>query len=92
MHPAPPPTPTDPKRDLAARLRDTLGRLQGDVDVWVSTARGDIPHLIPLSFLWDGGRLLLATPDESVTARNLRATGRARRNSRPSSSARVRKS
>ena len=78
MHPALPPTPTGTKRDLAARRRDTLARLEGDVDVWVATARGDIPHLIPLSFLWDGERLLLATPDESVTARNLRATGRAR--------------
>ena len=65
-------------RTLAERRRETLARLKGDVDVWVATARGDIPHLIPLSFLWDGARLLLATPDASVTARNLRATGRAR--------------
>ncbi len=65
-------------RERAARRADALARLAGDVDVWVATARGDIPHLIPLSFLWDGTRLLLATPDESVTARNLRATGRAR--------------
>lgn len=65
-------------RNLAQRRADTLARLEGDVDVWVATARGDIPHLIPLSFLWDGARLLLATPDASVTARNLRATGRAR--------------
>ncbi len=65
-------------RDLAQRRADTLARLEGDVDVWVATAHGDVPHLIPLSFLWDGARLLLATPDASVTARNLRATGRAR--------------
>ncbi len=65
-------------RPLAQRRADTLARLAGDVDVWVATARGDVPHLIPLSFLWDGARLLLATPDGSVTARNLRATGRAR--------------
>lgn len=65
-------------RPLAERQADTLARLAGDVDVWVATARGDIPHLIPLSFLWDGARLLLATPDASVTARNLRATARAR--------------
>ncbi len=69
---------TAPPRDAATRRRDTLARLGSDVDVWVATARGDIPHLIPLSFLWDGARLLLATPDASVTARNLRATGRAR--------------
>ncbi len=71
MTPAPP-------RDPAHRRADTLARLAADVDVWVATARGDVPHLIPLSFLWDGTRLLLATPDSSVTARNLRATGRAR--------------
>ena len=65
-------------RDPARRRDDTLARLASDVDVWVATARGDVPHLIPLSFLWDGARLLLATPDSSVTARNLRATGRAR--------------
>lgn len=65
-------------RDTATRRADTLARLASDVDVWVATARGDVPHLIPLSFLWDGARLLLATPDGSVTARNLRATGRAR--------------
>jgi hypothetical protein len=65
-------------RDPARRRADTLARLAGDLDVWVATARGDVPHLIPLSFLWDGARLLLATPDNSVTARNLRATGRAR--------------
>ena len=65
-------------RPQAQRRADTLARLAGDVDVWVATARGDVPHLIPLSFLWDGARLLLATPDSSVTARNLRATGRAR--------------
>lgn len=68
----------NPPRSPAARRADTLARLATDVDVWVATARGDTPHLIPLSFLWDGARLLLATPDSSVTARNLRATGRAR--------------
>jgi hypothetical protein len=65
-------------RPPAQRRADTLARLSVDVDVWVATARGDVPHLIPLSFLWDGARLLLATPDNSVSARNLRATGRAR--------------
>ena len=69
---------TDAPRSRAQRRADTLARLERDVDVWVATARGDVPHLIPLSFLWDGKRMLLATPDESVTARNLRATGRAR--------------
>ena len=33
---------------------------------------------MPLSFLWDGATLLIATPSASVTSRNLQATGRAR--------------
>ena len=32
------------------------------------------PYLVPLSFDWDGGALLLATPTDSPTGRNLAAT------------------
>lgn len=39
---------------------------------------GETPYLIPLSFLWDGTTLLLATPAASPTGRNLRATGKVR--------------
>ncbi|MFF1693844.1 pyridoxamine 5'-phosphate oxidase family protein [Streptomyces sp. NPDC058257] len=39
---------------------------------------GPRTYLIPLSFLWDGGSLLVATPDASVTGRDLRASGKAR--------------
>jgi hypothetical protein len=34
--------------------------------------------LIPLSFLWDGARLLFATPAASPTIRNLQANGNVR--------------
>ncbi|MBJ7596847.1 MAG: pyridoxamine 5'-phosphate oxidase [Candidatus Nephthysia bennettiae] len=34
--------------------------------------------MVPLSFLWDGSILLVATPSASPTSRNLRATGRVR--------------
>lgn len=34
--------------------------------------------MVPLSFLWDGTTLLMATPSSSPTGRNLRATGRVR--------------
>ncbi|MFG2649256.1 pyridoxamine 5'-phosphate oxidase family protein [Streptomyces sp. NPDC048436] len=62
------------------RKRDALRRLDQDIDAWVSTADAEsgAPYLIPLSFLWDGESLLVATPDASVTGRNLRATGRVR--------------
>lgn len=70
-------TPRNP-RTLAERTRDTLARLTDDVDLWVATADpGGTPYLVPLSFLWDGTALLLATPEASPTGRNL-AAGRAR--------------
>ena len=46
-----PPEPRSP----AQRRRDTEHRLAHDVDVWVATASPDgVPHLVPLSFDWDG--------------------------------------
>lgn len=61
------------------RRRDTERRLAQDVDVWVSSASpAGTAHLVPLSFDWDGTALLLATPADSPTGRNLLATGRAR--------------
>jgi hypothetical protein len=70
---------TEPPRSLEQRTRDTLARLEADADLWVATADGTgVPHLIPLSFHWDGTDLLLATPADSVTARNLVAGGRTR--------------
>jgi hypothetical protein len=62
------------------RKQDALDRLEHDVDAWVATADAGsaVPHLVPLSFLWDGATLLMATPASSPTGRNLRATGRVR--------------
>ncbi|MGW0188863.1 pyridoxamine 5'-phosphate oxidase family protein [Streptomyces sp. NPDC003362] len=67
------PTP----RTAEQRKQDTLHRLDQDVDVWVATADGEhgLPYLVPLSFLWDGATLLLATPADSPTGRNLATTG-----------------
>ncbi|MFF2128767.1 pyridoxamine 5'-phosphate oxidase family protein [Streptomyces olivochromogenes] len=69
-----------PARSPKQRKHDTLHRLENDIDCWVSTAdgAGETPYLIPLSFLWDGTTLLLATPAASPTGRNLRATGKVR--------------
>ena len=69
-----------PARSAKQRKQDTLHRLVHDEDVWVATADagGGVPYLVPLSFLWDGTTLLLATPAASPTGRNLRATGRTR--------------
>lgn len=60
-------------RDL--RRRDTEHRLTHDIDVWVASASADgAPYLVPLSFDWDGETLLVATPADSPTGRNLAAT------------------
>lgn len=69
-----------PPRPAEQRMKDTLHRLGHDEDVWVATAdaAGGVPFLVPLSFLWDGTTLLLATPATSPTGRNLKATGRTR--------------
>jgi hypothetical protein len=71
-----PPSARSPKQ----RKQDTVHRLEQDEDVWVATADGDgsAPYLVPLSFLWDGATLLLATAAATPTGRNLRATGRTR--------------
>jgi hypothetical protein len=68
-----------PPRTAAQRKRDTLARLEGDIDAWVATADPQgTAYLVPLSFLWDGATLTVATPQESPTGRNLRAGRRAR--------------
>lgn len=66
-----------PARSAEQRRKDSLARLENDVDLWVATADPDSgrPYLIPLSFLWDGSTILIATPASSVTGRNLQATG-----------------
>jgi hypothetical protein len=62
-------------RSRGQRRRDTEQRLTRDVDVWVASASPDgAPYLVPLSFDWDGAALLVATPPDSPTGRNLAAT------------------
>jgi hypothetical protein len=66
-------------RAQAQRRRDTENRLAHDVDVWVASASAEgVPYLVPLSFTWDGETVLMATPAESPTGRNLAATGTVR--------------
>ncbi len=62
-------------RSRAQRRRDTEHRLTHDKDVWVASASADgTPYLVPLSFDWDGEALLMATPTDGPTGRNLAAT------------------
>ncbi len=68
-----------PSRPGAQRRADTEHRLAHDVDLWVASASADgLPYLVPLSFDWDGEALLVATPADSPTGRNLAGSGRTR--------------
>ncbi|MEV8438216.1 pyridoxamine 5'-phosphate oxidase family protein [Actinosynnema sp. NPDC051121] len=70
---------TPPARSRQQRRADALRRLEHDVDAWVATASpAGAPHLVPLSYLWDGRTLLISTAATNPTARNLRAVGRVR--------------
>jgi nitroimidazol reductase NimA-like FMN-containing flavoprotein (pyridoxamine 5'-phosphate oxidase superfamily) len=62
----------EPPRSRQQRQQDTRGRLESDVDAWVASAdaAGDA-YLLPLSFLWDGAGVVIATPSSSVAGRNL---------------------
>ena len=66
-------------RPRADRRRDTEHRLTNDIDVWVASASADgKPYLVPLSFDWDGAAVLVATPTNSPTGKNLARSGVAR--------------
>jgi Pyridoxamine 5'-phosphate oxidase len=70
---------SDDPRSRARRRSDTEDRLTHDVDIWVASASAEgAPYLVPLSFDWDGEALLVATPTDSPTGRNLAATRVAR--------------
>jgi Pyridoxamine 5'-phosphate oxidase len=71
---------TSPPRTRQQRTQDSLRRLDHDVDAWVATAdpASGSPYLVPLSFLWDGRHVLVATLSASPTGRNLQVTGRVR--------------
>jgi hypothetical protein len=63
-------------RTRAQRRADTERRLAEDVDLWVATAgEAGAPHLVPLSFDWLDGTIVLSTPSTSPTGRNLPAGG-----------------
>lgn len=50
-----------------------------DADAWVATASADgREHMVPLSVAWAGDTFVVVTPERTPTARNIRASGRAR--------------
>ncbi|MEV7108249.1 pyridoxamine 5'-phosphate oxidase family protein [Streptomyces atroolivaceus] len=72
-------TEREPARGPEQRKQDALDRLEKDDDAWVATASAaGVPCLVPLSFVWDGGTLLLATRRTNPTAVNVTPSGQAR--------------
>ena len=66
-------------RTLAERRAAALERLRSNTNLWLATASdGRGPHLIPVSYWWDGARLLTATSEGSRTLRNMRAQPKVR--------------
>ncbi|MFF3684667.1 pyridoxamine 5'-phosphate oxidase family protein [Streptomyces sp. NPDC002187] len=70
-------TTREPARSREQRKQDTLARLAKDHDAWVATASPDgEPTLMPLSFLWDRGTLVMCTRHTNPTARNITPRGK----------------
>jgi len=66
-------------RTLSERRAAALERLRSDSNLWLATASdGRGPHLIPVSYWWDGARLLTATFENSRTLRNVQAQPKVR--------------
>jgi hypothetical protein len=63
---------TGPRTGLQ-RKADVLEKLQArHADVWVASAsEAGAAHLVPLSLAWHEERVMLVTPPESATARNI---------------------
>jgi PPOX class probable F420-dependent enzyme len=59
--------PTDPKN---AHVEE---RLRNDPIIWLSSVRPDgRPHIVPVSFLWDGKSILIFSQPHSQKIRNIR--------------------
>ncbi len=66
-------------RSTSRRKADVIARLEREANIWLPTASAEgVPHLVPLSLAWDGGRILVATPTDSPTVRNAAGSGRAK--------------
>jgi general stress protein 26 len=68
-----------PARTRQQRKVDTLELLTTDRYLWLATSTGEhSAHAIPMTYYWDGERLITATMRHEKTGRNLQRTGRAR--------------
>ena len=66
-------------RTLPERRAAALVHLRSNRNLWLATASdGRGPHLIPVSFWWDGTRLTTATSESSRTLKNVRTQPKVR--------------
>jgi general stress protein 26 len=66
-------------RPLLERRAAALEHLRSNANLWLATASdGRGPHLIPVSYWWDGTCLTTATFENSRTLKNVRAQPRVR--------------
>lgn len=66
-------------RSLLERREAAVAHLRSDSNLWLATARDGLgPHLIPVSYWWDGTELTTATFENSRTLNNVRAQPRVR--------------
>lgn len=66
-------------RSLSQRRDAAIHHLRSNSNLWLATAAdGRGPHLIPVSYWWDGSRLTTATFEGSRTLKNVRVQPRVR--------------
>jgi hypothetical protein len=61
-----------PARSLRERREAALERLRVGGNLWLATAGNHGPHLIPVSYWWDGSQLTTSTLENSRTLVNIR--------------------
>ena len=68
-----------PPRSLRERQADTRAVLGRTNHLWIATASADgQPHLVPVSFAWLDGSIVIATGVDTATGRNLLASHKAK--------------
>ncbi len=66
-------------RPFAERRKAAMERLRSNSNLWLATASdGRGPHLIPVSYWWDGCRLTTATFEGSRTLKNVQTEPKVR--------------
>jgi F420H(2)-dependent biliverdin reductase len=52
---------------------EMIARLESAQNIWISTVRPDHrPHLVPVWFVWHGGKILIGTDPNSVKINNIK--------------------